>query len=105
MLMECRKRSWSQWATAALVLLPALYVLSFGPVFWAVSHTNMKSTYWNAFYRPVFAIWALPFFRSSPSPVGYALNELWGAYANFGMSRDRPFTDQMVDGEHYYLLP
>lgn len=82
-----------------------LYALSFGPVFWMISHTTVSASLVNALYRPIFAVWSLPFFRESDSPIGYALNELWGAYANFGMSRDRQFDRQNVDDEVYYLLP
>jgi len=82
-----------------------LYALSFGPVFWLISHTTLNAGQANAFYRPIFAIWSRHFFRESDSPVGYALNELWGHYASLGMSRDRPFVSRTLDGEIHYLLP
>ena len=45
------------WATVALVGLPILYVLSFGPVCWITSRTNVGVDLLPKLYLPVILVW------------------------------------------------
>src|SRR5262245_13022217 len=48
-VVNCRER-WPRWALAAIVAMPALYVLSFGPACWFVSrHGALQPAFGNAY--------------------------------------------------------
>jgi hypothetical protein len=49
-----RRERWAMWMAVGLVLLPGLYVLSFGPVCWINSRTNVGTGLVWVVYRPLF---------------------------------------------------
>jgi len=50
MSADRKKPGWAFWATAAIIVVPVLYVLSFGPACWIASRTT--ESYMPAAYRP-----------------------------------------------------
>ena len=48
-----RRERWAKWTLAAVVGLPAIYVLGLGPACWVSSRTNTGTSIVSAVYRPV----------------------------------------------------
>jgi hypothetical protein len=48
-----RRERWAKWTLAAIVGLPVLYVLSFGPACWISSRTNSGTELLPSCYRPI----------------------------------------------------
>jgi hypothetical protein len=91
-----RRERWAKWTAAGTVVLPALYVLSFGPACWISSRTetdvpmddDVESSFVAAAYQPVLSIaWRGPKpIRDSVRWYAHLLaNESWGfAYGHGG---------------------
>lgn len=71
--MDKHRRSWI-WIVAAVLLLPALYVLSFGPVCWINERTDAGSRWISALYAPII--------RLANRSTQFELIALW--YAGLG---------------------
>jgi hypothetical protein len=69
-----KKPSAAFWTTVVVILLPLLYVLSFGPACWITSRTERGGALMPVIYRPI--TWRL----SGPQPVRDAIH--W--YASIG---------------------
>src|SRR6185369_5046580 len=50
-----RKSLWPKVVATAVVVLPVLYVASFGPVCWLVGHGKMNSAIPGRIYRPLYS--------------------------------------------------
>ena len=50
-----RRERWAERTLAAVVGLPALYVVSFGPACWICSRTQTGNNLLPSFYRPIVA--------------------------------------------------
>src|SRR5262245_4136495 len=76
-----RKPGWAFWTTV-VVLLPVLYVASFGPACWVVTRMDLPGAIMNSGYRPV--IWAWE--RSPPTgqQVHLVVRQSWGAGTSLG---------------------
>jgi hypothetical protein len=48
-----RRERWAKWTLAAVVLLPVLYVASFGPACWIASRMNADAILLSAIYSPL----------------------------------------------------
>ena len=55
-MSEDRKKSVWQWIGGALVLLPVLYALSFGPACWFCSRVGIWAESLPVVYRPILAV-------------------------------------------------
>lgn len=73
-----RRERWAKWTLAAVVAVPVLYVLSFGPACWISSRANSGSSVVSAVYRPL--TWG----ASRNNHVDDALS--W--YSEIGAARD-----------------
>ena len=51
-----RREQWAKWTLAAVVGVPMLYVASFGPACWVVSHTNGNGKVIRDIYWPLVAV-------------------------------------------------
>jgi len=70
-----RRERWAKWTLAAVLGLPLLYVLGFGPACWIATRYEPLRGFVNSIYCP--AAWA---YFKSPDTVGCAI--IW--YANAG---------------------
>jgi hypothetical protein len=48
-----RRERWAKWTLAAIVGLPVLYVLSFGPACWKSERTGVGASALSAAYQPM----------------------------------------------------
>jgi hypothetical protein len=56
MTSDRKKPGVALWATVVLVVVPLLYVLSFGPACWISSRTGIGASVVGPFYRPILLI-------------------------------------------------
>jgi len=88
---ERKKLIWPSIA-AMLVVLPVLYVVSFGPVCWLVSRTGNKV---NSAYLPI--AWTL---THGPRALSNAIE----SYARIGMKFDSAILIENVAGSTVYVI-
>jgi cytochrome bd-type quinol oxidase subunit 2 len=73
-----RRERWAKWTLAAVVIAPALYVMSDGPAFWLVRRAGRPAWALTA-YRTTYA--PLQFaYSHGPRPVHHAIqlmNDFW----------------------------
>jgi len=70
-----RRERWAKWTLAVTILLPVLYVASFGPACWISSHVNAVAPIVNVAYLPM--MWIYDF---APEPIQVSI--MW--YSRIG---------------------
>jgi len=73
-----RRERWAKWTLATVVVVPVLYVASFGPACWIVSRTDCGHAAFSEAYRPIACA-----VRKGPQ---FMWLNTW-AYARWGMAR------------------
>ncbi len=77
-MTDRKKPGLAFWATV-VVVVPILYVASFGPACWIISRLDAETAWIPTVYRPITIIW-----DSGPSQMGTILE----SYSAFGCERD-----------------
>jgi uncharacterized membrane protein (UPF0127 family) len=52
-----RRERWAKWMLATMLLLPVLYVTSFGPACWISSRLQPSGKIISTVYSPVIRVW------------------------------------------------
>ncbi|HEY3965895.1 MAG TPA: hypothetical protein VGM05_15150 [Planctomycetaceae bacterium] len=78
-----RHERWAKWALALVIVLPMLYVGSFGPACWLACDRHISQTFVAQAYRPIIRL-----ANASPDPIRNAITTCSG---------DRPFAFSLLD--------
>jgi len=79
-----RRERWAKWMLATMLLLPVLYVTSFGPACWISSRLQPSGTIVSTVYSPVIRVWV-------EGPL--TIQELMSRYVQVGMPGHRVTID------------
>jgi hypothetical protein len=66
------RERWAKWTAAAIVVLPVLYLLSFGPAVWLAGRGYLSESTVSLFYWPV--LWSTAHAETLDGAV-----DLWGS--------------------------
>ena len=76
-MTEERKKSGWPWIVGLLIVLPVLYVASFGPACWLGQRDVVSVVFVNAVYGPI--VWSM---RQGPTPVRRFLRSYSGSFGS-----------------------